>query len=58
MPLSPLPLGEDKGEGTNKIQNTPALSLKGEGVRIDVSALPAGVYFVRVGSKMYRFVKM
>jgi photosystem II stability/assembly factor-like uncharacterized protein len=37
---------------------TPALSLKGEGVRIDVSGLAAGVYFVRVGGKMYKFVKM
>jgi hypothetical protein len=37
---------------------TPALSLKGEGVKIDVSGLPAGVYFVRVGNKMYKFVKI
>jgi hypothetical protein len=37
---------------------TPALSLKGEGVKIDVSGLPAGVYFVRVGGKIYKFVKM
>jgi len=37
---------------------TPTLSLKGEGVRIDVSDLPAGVYFVRVGGRMLKFVKM
>ena len=37
---------------------TPTLSLKGEGVKVDVSGLPAGVYFVRVGGKMYKFVKI
>jgi hypothetical protein len=37
---------------------TPALSLKGEGVKIDVSGLAAGVYFVRIGGNMYKFVKM
>ena len=36
---------------------TPALS-KGEGVRIDVSKLPAGVYFIRLGDKVEKFVKM
>ena len=36
---------------------TPALS-KGEGVRIDVSKLPAGVYFIRIGDKVEKFVKM
>ncbi len=29
-----------------------------ESVRLDVSGLAAGVYFVRVGGKMYKFVKM
>ena len=36
---------------------TPALS-KGEGVRIDVSHLPTGVYFIRIGDKVEKFVKM
>jgi hypothetical protein len=34
------------------------LSREGEQSRIDVSALPAGVYFVRVGGQMYKFVKI
>ena len=34
---------------------TPALP-EGEGVRVDVSGLAAGVYFVRVGNIMQRFV--
>ncbi len=37
---------------------TPALSLKGERVRIDVSGLAKGVYFVRIGGKIYKFVKL
>lgn len=37
---------------------TPALSKNGEGVRIDVSDLPAGVYFVRIGGMVEKFVKM
>jgi len=37
---------------------TPTLSLKGEEVKIDVSGLPAGIYFVRVGGQMLKFVKM
>ena len=36
---------------------TPTLPTS-EGVRIDVSFLPSGVYFVRVGDKVGRFVKM
>ncbi len=35
---------------------TPALS-EGEGVRVDVSGLAAGVYFVRVDSEVGMFVK-
>jgi hypothetical protein len=35
-----------------------APSREGESVRIDVSGLAAGVYFVRVGGRMYKFVKM
>jgi len=35
-----------------------APSREGERVRLDVSGLAAGVYFVRVGGKMYKFVKM
>ena len=43
---------------------TPALSINGEGVRIDVSHLPAGVYFIRITcsngacSIVEKFVKM
>jgi hypothetical protein len=37
---------------------TPALSREGESVRVDVSGLAAGVYFVNIGGKMYKFVKM
>jgi photosystem II stability/assembly factor-like uncharacterized protein len=36
---------------------TPALSLKGEGVRINVSHLSPGVYFVRIGDVVRKFVK-
>ena len=35
-----------------------APSREGVNVRIDVSGLAAGVYFVRVGGKMYKFMKM
>ncbi len=53
------------GSGSVKIFNTlgqcvshltPTLS-KGEGVRIDVSYLPPGVYLVRVGNRVEKFVK-
>jgi WD40 repeat protein len=37
---------------------TPVLSLKGEGVKINVSGLPKGVYFVRVGRRTSKFLKM
>jgi WD40 repeat protein len=33
-------------------------SREGESVRLDVSGLAAGVYFVNIGGKMYKFVKM
>ena len=36
---------------------TPALSI-GEGVRIDVSHLSPGVYFIRIGDKVEKFVKI
>jgi outer membrane protein assembly factor BamB len=35
-----------------------APSREGETIRIDVSGLAAGVYFVSVGGQMYKFVKM
>ncbi len=35
-----------------------APSREGESVRLDVLGLAAGVYFIRVGDKMYKFVKM
>jgi hypothetical protein len=34
-----------------------APSREGESVRLDVSGLAAGVYFVIVDNKMYKFVK-
>ncbi len=35
---------------------SPALS-KGEGERIDISLLPEGVYFVKIGNSFVKFVK-
>ncbi len=55
----------NSGSGSVKIYNTfgqcvshltPTLS-KGEGVRIDVSQLPVGVYLVHVGNRVEKFVK-
>jgi len=37
---------------------TPALSMNVEGVKIDVSHLPAGVYFIRIGDMVEKFVKL
>jgi hypothetical protein len=37
---------------------TPALPASGEGVRIDVSGLASGMYFVRIGDKVSKFVKL
>jgi len=31
---------------------------EGGHIRLDVSGLSAGVYFVRVGGKMYKYVKL
>ena len=46
----------------NTVLSSPACSAgtpsEGGHIRLDVSGLAAGVYFVRVGSKMYKFVKM
>jgi len=46
----------------NVVLSSPACSAgtpsEGGHIRLDVSNLAAGVYFVRVGGKMYRFVKM
>ncbi len=43
--------------GENVKNPSPSLP-KGEGLRIDVSGLPSGVYFVRVGDKVGKFVKI
>src|SRR5690606_19902338 len=40
------------------IDLTPDLSINGEEVRIDVSHLPAGVYFVKIDGMVKKFVKM
>ena len=37
---------------------TPVFSTSGEGVRIDVSGLAPGMYFVRIGDKWGKFVKI
>ena len=37
---------------------TPTLSTSGEGARIDVSGLPPGIYFVRIGDRVSKFVKI
>ena len=44
--------------GVEQFTLTPALSLKGEGVRIDISGLSPGVYFVRVGDVVRKFVRL
>jgi hypothetical protein len=46
-----------------QIQTTPSLRdtppwKGGEKVRIDVSLLPAGIYFVRIGDKVQKFIKL
>jgi hypothetical protein len=35
-----------------------SLTASGEGVRIDVSGLALGMYFVRVGDRVGKFIKM
>jgi hypothetical protein len=40
------------------IDLTPTPLLTGEGQRIDISHLPVGAYFVRIGSQTAMFVKM
>jgi hypothetical protein len=44
----------------NVVVDTPPgpLLIEGERIRLDVSGLAAGVYFVKIGNKMYKFVKM
>ena len=37
---------------------TPTLSTSGEGVRIDVSGLAPGMYFVRIGDRVSKFIKI
>ena len=37
---------------------TPALSASRDGVRIDISGLAPGMYFVRIGDRVSKFVKM
>jgi hypothetical protein len=41
-----------------RVNLTPTLSILGEGVRIDVSGLSPGMYFVRIGDKVGKFVKL
>ena len=44
--------------GIEQFTLTPALSLKGEVVRIDITGLAPGVYFVRVRDAVRKFVKL
>ncbi len=44
--------------GNVVLTHPPAPSREGERIRLDVSGLAAGVYFVRVGGRRYKFVKM
>ena len=37
---------------------TPALSILGEGVKIDISTLEPGMYFVRIGDRISKYVKI
>jgi hypothetical protein len=37
---------------------TPTLPASREGVRIDISSLPPGMYFVRIGDKVGKFIKL
>jgi|GEM_PF-2048492 len=43
--------------GQKVINLTPALSMLGEGVRIDVRSLSPGVYFLKIENKVCKFVK-
>jgi hypothetical protein len=46
------------GEIQTTVNPTPALPASREGVRIDVSGLAPGMYFVRIGEKVSKFVKL
>ncbi len=46
------------GQIQSAVNTTPALPASGEGVRIDVSGLAPGMYFVRVGDKVGKFIKL
>jgi hypothetical protein len=47
-----------QGEETTPSDLSPALS-EGEGGRkIDISNLPAGVYFIKIGDRFEKFVKI
>jgi hypothetical protein len=37
---------------------TPTLPASGEGVRLDVSGLAPGMYFVRIGESVQKFIKL
>jgi len=44
--------------GEKVINLTPTLSIHGEGVKLNVSDLPSGVYFVKAGGEVGKFVKI
>jgi len=46
------------GQTVSTVNLTPTLSTSGEGVRINVSGLPPGMYFVMIGDKVGKFVKL
>ncbi len=45
------------GQTVSTVNSTPTLPASREGVRIDVSGLAPGMYFVRMGDKVGKFVK-
>jgi hypothetical protein len=53
--LSDVKIYDVFGQNVNP---TPALPASGEGVRIDVSGLAPGLYFVRIGDRVGKFVKI
>jgi hypothetical protein len=66
LEISYPPLERGSGGVIIKIYNvfgqivnpTPTLPASREGVRIDVSGLAPGMYFVRVGGRMSKFIKI
>jgi hypothetical protein len=52
--LKPIEIFDEFGECVLSVETRHALSLQ----KIDISTLPAGVYFLRVGEKVEKFIKL